>query len=851
MDQMKNYRQLLKELPSNKVIFAFGQFQPPTAIHELHIKAVKKLAEEHKSDYVILASKDPKEELLSEDKKIHYMNLIFPNTHIQSTNASTIIEAAKQLNKKYKNLIMITSSDLKEDYEKILNKKNKIEFFFETIEVVAAGDLNPDKNKLCESAKKGDYIKFKSGLPIVLREIDSRRLMNDIRSGFGLNPIKEEIKFIKDDLREKYFRGEIFNLGDIVESNGQQYTIVKRGSNHLLLKEESGELVSKWIKDVKEGVIQQSGTDDLDPPTINTTSKYNIAKDILRIKDFKKLSKMNQGGFKEQTLEDEKILNGMDRQPDVGHTMGDHNDNHRRRKVNYRVESVDVHDPYIDIVMQHSKNAEKAKARGNMGSYHAHMVQHHDSMGSWHNHNERPLAAEKEYKQASWHHAEMQKYPYLTENHQYASVEHTDSAKIITHGHAIKIVIPKKHHKDIKNLEHGQHHVIKDQDGNHWGVIRDNDHYQFKPHSMDTNLYSSMFCRVPVDEFHNGAAASDEKIQQESIQELSNDLLTKAGDYEKGNKRFKGIKNATFKQFTNDLKKHNHVKEDNSHYEDSQKHIALASKSLETSDMISHHGHMANHHDSLSQWHDSKGRSAAAQKHADKAEEHAEKYTKLARGVKENTDLEEAKKKKEKNRDDFKPTATEVKMSNDDNQLGDTNSHGFDAFFNEDNMSDTDIDLLINTMTDDDLFEAYEDSELALIDEETGEELENFDDNPSSQINEVLSRAERIRAKIRFAKTKSKRQTKAKLALRRTSSSETINKRARRLAVTLFKKLMLRGRPISSVGVAEKERMEKTIQKRKAVLNRVAMKLTSRVRQIEKTRLNHQKFTKGDGMNQV
>jgi len=617
MGQMKNYRQLLKELPSNKVVFAFGQFQPPTAIHELHIKAVKKLAEEQKSDYVILASKDPKEELLSEDKKIHYMNLIFPNTHIQSTNASTIIEAAKQLNKKYKNLIMITSSDLKEDYEKILNKKNKIEFFFETIEVVAAGDLNPDKNKLCESAKKGDYIKFKSGLPTVLREIDSRRLMNDIRSGFGLDPIKEEIKLVKDDLREKYFRGEIFNLGDIVESNGQQYTIVKRGSNHLLLKEESGELVSKWIQDVKEGVIQQSGTDDLDPPTINTKSNYNIAKDILRIKDFKKLSKMNQGGFKEQTLEDEKILNGMDRQPDVGHTMGDHTDNHRRRKVNYRVES----------------------------------------------------------------------------------------------------------------------------------------------------------------------------FEQESIEELSNDLLTKykkaagenasaadkAGNFEKGNKRFKGIKTATFKQFANDLKKHQ----------------------------------------------------------------------------KEEVEIEEAKKKKEKNRDDFKPTATEVKMSNDDHQLGNTNSHGFDAFFNEDNLSDTDIDLLINTMTDDDLFEAYEDSELALIDEETGEELENFDDNPSSQINEVLSRAERIRAKIRFAKTKSKRQNKAKLALRRTSSNETINKRARRLAVTLFKKRMLRGRPLSSVGVAEKERMEKTIQKRKAVLNRVAMKLTSRVRQIEKSRLNHHKFTKGDGMNQV
>ena len=41
---MKNYRQLVKELPSKKVVFAFGRFQPPTTGHELLVNAVKKLA---------------------------------------------------------------------------------------------------------------------------------------------------------------------------------------------------------------------------------------------------------------------------------------------------------------------------------------------------------------------------------------------------------------------------------------------------------------------------------------------------------------------------------------------------------------------------------------------------------------------------------------------------------------------------------------------------------------------------------------------------------------------------------------------------------------------------------------
>ena len=39
---------------------------------------------------------------------------------------------------------------------------------------------------------------------------------------------------------------------DLVENNGVEYEIVKRGSNHLLLKDSEGKLVSKWIQEVKQ-----------------------------------------------------------------------------------------------------------------------------------------------------------------------------------------------------------------------------------------------------------------------------------------------------------------------------------------------------------------------------------------------------------------------------------------------------------------------------------------------------------------------------------------------------------------------------------------------------------------------
>jgi hypothetical protein len=748
MGHMKNYRQLLKELPSNKVVFAFGQFQPPTSAHELQVKVVKKLAEEQHSDYVIYASKDLKEDLLPAEKKVQYMNLMFPNTNIKTTDVATFVEAAKELNKKYKNIVMVTSADCKEDYTKILNKKNGSEFFFETMEVVSAGDVNPDDNKLKESAKKGDYAKFKTSMPSSLREIDSRRLMNDMRQTLGLDMVKEEIKLVKDDLRESYFRGEIFNVGEIVESDGQQYEIVKRGSNHLLLKDSENKLVSKWIqdvtsmnetalnpkdphgdykakskalqdiqmnpstskdphmkaavmqrkadlekeyakhKDMKEGVIQQSGTDDLDPPTVDTNSTFNIAKDRLRYKDFVKLTKMSKGEVKEdieQEMND--FLATLVDPKHTGHTLSARDDNHRRRKIAY----------------------------------------------------------------------------------------------------------------------------------------------------------------------HLGEEFTEDEIQM--IDELSNELLgrykkaageqasaaDKAGNYEKGNKRFKGINKATIKQFDNDLKKEEVELSEAAPFKTKEDAVKYAKEKVKTHrdklDGIEIHAHSGGF--DVNHTMNASGRNSLQKigaKH-------------VGTVYKEEVDLEEAKKKQKKQADDFKPSAVEIKLSNDSHQLGANNSHGFDAFFNEEeekDMSDEDIDKLIDSMSEDDVMDAYDDEELAVIDDETGEEIEDKDEKVNeASLMEVLSRIERMRARVRFAKTKSKRERQVKLALRRTSSNATINKRARRLAIKLMKQRMMRGRPMSAISIGEKERMESMIQKRKAVLNRIAMKLTSRVRQVEKARLNHSKFTQG------
>lgn len=239
---MKDYKQLLRELPSKTIVLACGKFNPPTLGHELLVKTVKKLAESKNADHVIYASNvsDAKKNPLIVEKKLQYLELLFPKTNFVDTG-DNIGETIKSLRESYKNIIVVTSAD----------KVQSLKRF--KVETVSIGDKDPDGEDSVRSlAAKGLYEEFKKNLPTSIRELDSRRLMNDVRIGSGLEPIKEQINLVKDELREQYFRGEIFNVGDIVECADKEYEIVKRGSNHLLLKCSEGKLVSKWIQEVKQ-----------------------------------------------------------------------------------------------------------------------------------------------------------------------------------------------------------------------------------------------------------------------------------------------------------------------------------------------------------------------------------------------------------------------------------------------------------------------------------------------------------------------------------------------------------------------------------------------------------------------
>lgn len=161
----------------------------------------------------------------------------------------------------------------------------------------------------------------------------------------------------------------------------------------------------------------------------------------------------------------------------------------------------------------------------------------------------------------------------------------------------------------------------------------------------------------------------------------------------------------------------------------------------------------------------------------------------------------------------------------------------------DDMLEDEDINDIFNEINDDAIIEhGYEDDEFNIVDDETGEIIEEVSID-EGEINEVLSRIERLRSKVRMRRTQAKRERAAKIALKRRSSAPVLATRARRVAVKTLEKRLAR-KPLNQLSVSEKERLEARIARMKPIITKLAARLLPKVRQIERTRLEHSSTAK-------
>ena len=83
-----------------------------------------------------------------------------------------------------------------------------------------------------------------------------------------------------------------------------------------------------------------------------------------------------------------------------------------------------------------------------------------------------------------------------------------------------------------------------------------------------------------------------------------------------------------------------------------------------------------------------------------------------------------------------------------------------------------------------------------------------------------------------------------KIALKRPSSPEKLQKKAQRHARNLLRKKFIKGRNYADLSFAEKAAIEKRLQGKGSLINRIAMRVKPKLKQLEQKRLKSQNQVK-------
>ena len=247
----------------NKLIFAFGRFNPPTTGHGKLMKEVITQARKNNANHIVYASAstDKRKNPLDVKTKVKFMKKMFPQNKIQAAGGTqrTFMEILKFYDKMYGEIIMIAGSDRINEFQKLADKYNGIDYNYKSVKVVSSGERDPDAegvtgmsaSKMREMAKNDDYRSFKTGI-VGLSATDSKALFNAVKKGMGINERVESFtNFINNDLREEYHQEKIFNIGDMVEHmDGSKGMIIRRGSNYVSYESE-GLIKKAWLYDIQ------------------------------------------------------------------------------------------------------------------------------------------------------------------------------------------------------------------------------------------------------------------------------------------------------------------------------------------------------------------------------------------------------------------------------------------------------------------------------------------------------------------------------------------------------------------------------------------------------------------------
>ena len=270
---MKRISELLRSKVGRKqpVVFAFGRLNPPTIGHEKLIDRVITIAKRVKGlpMLYVSASQDKTKNPLTVKQKVDYLKKVYPRgIKIMAAIGTerTFMEILKnRFDERYTDVYMVAGSDRVSEFRKLIKKYNGTDYNFDTVNVVSAGERDPDAtgttgmsaSKMRGYAAANDFTSFKQGLISGTKEKDAMKLFKDLKKGMGVNeamaPEDDELRMI----RENYHNNEVFNMGDMVENNnnGNVGKIIKRGPNYVQYEMEDGGVEKAWLNEITQQTI--------------------------------------------------------------------------------------------------------------------------------------------------------------------------------------------------------------------------------------------------------------------------------------------------------------------------------------------------------------------------------------------------------------------------------------------------------------------------------------------------------------------------------------------------------------------------------------------------------------------
>tara|TARA_B100000902_G_scaffold196617_1_gene187768 strand:+ start:5263 stop:6477 length:1215 start_codon:yes stop_codon:yes gene_type:complete len=253
----------------------FGRFNPPTAGHEKLLSKISDTAEG--GEYTIYPSHsvDPQKNPLDTEDKVLFMKKLFPdhsNNIVYDPAIRTIFDALAHADTQgYSSINIVVGADRQKEFEGIANKYNGQLYNFDAINVISAGERDPDAegvegmsaSKLRALAADGDFEAFKKGLPKAAKGVVARELFNTVQKSMGTAAKTEGVemwqiapKLAPNTLREIYLDNGLFDIGTLVENlnHGLIGRIVRRGANYVIAVTNEGLMFKSWIKDLSEYV---------------------------------------------------------------------------------------------------------------------------------------------------------------------------------------------------------------------------------------------------------------------------------------------------------------------------------------------------------------------------------------------------------------------------------------------------------------------------------------------------------------------------------------------------------------------------------------------------------------------